>query len=123
MSVASTFSEKPQFLYPKNMESIKAIYKEGEKIKLTCEAQGVPSPVVTWYKDGKVYTGKSGSGHHIAPGEYDYKISFTGLDIHDKGMYICNVSNAYGWLSHNYTFSVEGRSSSKPQLGLRFLFG
>ena len=98
------------------MEIVKGNYKEGEKIQLTCEARGVPSPVVTWYKDGKVYTGKDRSGHHVTPGEYDYKIDFTGLDIGDRGTYTCNVSNAYGWLKYSYTFSVEGGSSSKPSV-------
>ena len=93
------------------MESVKEHYREGNAFELTCEAKGVPSPVVTWYKDGEVFRGRHRSGHVITPGSYDYKIIFTGVDISDRGTYMCNVSNAYGWLNHTYTLFVEGRSS------------
>ena len=96
------------------MKPVKVKYIEGEKFQLTCEARGQPSPVVTWYKDSEVYTGKLKSGIHITPGEYDYKIEYNEVDIDDKGTYTCNVSNAYGWLTYSYTVSVTGGSGSKP---------
>ena len=90
------------------MELAKENYKEGDKFELTCEAKGVPTPVVTWYKNGDVYKGRSRSGHVITPGSYDYKILFKGVDIIDRGAYTCNVSNAYGWLNYTYTLYVKG---------------
>ena len=94
------------------MKSVKPSYKEGDKFELTCEATGVPAPVVTWYKDGTIYTGNGHrSGQLIIPGEYYYKIHFTGVDISDKGKYMCNVSNAYGWLSYTYIIDVTGKYS------------
>ena len=94
------------------MKSVKPSYKEGDKFELTCEATGVPAPVVTWYKDGTMYT-RNGhrSGQLIRPGEYYYKITFTGVDISDEGKYMCNVSNAYGWLSYTYTIDVTRKYS------------
>ena len=94
------------------MESVKENYKEGDEFELTCEAKGVPSPVVTWYKDGEAFSGRSLFGHMISvpPGPYDYKIVFSEVDISDRGTYTCNVSNAYGWLNYTYTIFVQGRS-------------
>ena len=102
-------TEKPQFLYPAKMDSIKSTYKEGDKFTLSCEAKGVPSPVVTWYKDGQVFHGRPGAGESIAPGKYDYIIDFPGVDMPDEGNYTCLVSNIYGQLTYSYTFDVIGK--------------
>ena len=93
------------------MASVQPKHTEGDKFEITCEAKGKPNPVVTWYKDGKVFTGSQRSTSPITPGEYDYKISFTGIDVRDAGIYMCNVSNAYGWLKYTYSISVEGKYS------------
>ena len=84
---------------------LKSSYKEGEKFNLTCDAKGVPTPGVTWYKDGKVFSG----GGYITPGEYHYKIVFSGVDIEDQGNYTCVVFNLYGRLTYSYKFDVIGR--------------
>ena len=89
------------------MESIKSTYEEGDKFELTCEAGGVPAPVVTWYKDGKVFHGRAGELTEAA--KYDYKISFSGVDMADEGNYTCIVSNMYGRLTHSYNFEVLGK--------------
>ena len=91
------------------MKSIKSTYEGGENFKLTCEAKGVPSPVVTWYKDGKVYNGRPRAGEFIATGQYDYIINFVGVDIDDEGNYTCIVSNMYGRLTYSYNFDVFGK--------------
>ena len=103
------FTEKPQFLYPMRMKSIKSTYEEGEKFKLTCEAKGVPIPVVTWYKDGKVFNGRHRAGEFIATGQYGYIIDFVGVDMDDEGNYTCIVSNTYGRLTYSYNFEVDGK--------------
>ena len=103
------FTEKPQFTYPNKMKMIKSVYKEGEKFELTCDARGVPAPVVTWYKDGNVFTG-SRTGEDIEAGKYDYKINFVGVDIKDQGNYTCIVSNQYGQLTYSYKFKVDGKA-------------
>ena len=91
------------------MKSIKSTYEGGEKFKLTCEAKGVPAPVVTWYKDGKVYNGRPRAGEFIATGQYDYIINFVEVDIGDEGNYTCIVSNMYGRLTYSYNFDVFGK--------------
>ena len=99
------------------MKWVKTQYAEGDRFELTCEAEGTPFPVVTWYKDGVIYTGRQQSGHAITPGGIDFKIHFDGVDIQDQGTYVCNVSNTYGWLNHSYKIDVN---VGKLNLGLRF---
>ena len=103
------FTEKPQFLYPTRMKSIKSTYKEGDKFTLTCEARGVPAPVVTWYKNDKIFHGRHRAGEFIETGKYDYIINFVGVDIADEGNYTCVVSNDYGRLTYSYNFDVIGK--------------
>ena len=91
------------------MESIKSTYREGDKFTLTCEAKGLPSPVVTWYKDGQVFHGRPGAGKSIASGKYDYIIDFSGVDMVDEGNYTCVVSNKYGQLTYSYNLGVIGK--------------
>ncbi|XP_068690344.1 fibroblast growth factor receptor-like 1 isoform X2 [Montipora foliosa] len=106
--------EKPRFIYLKSMESVKTEHDEGDKFELTCEAEGTPFPVVTWYKDDVIYTGRQQSGYVIIPGGIDLKIYFNGVDIQDQGTYVCNVSNTYGWLTHSYKIDVKRTSSPLP---------
>lgn len=70
---------------------------------LTCEATGKPTPTVTWYKDGKIY-----ERSHQTLGPYDYHLGFNGLEIADSGSYMCNVSNAFGFLTYTYNLTVKG---------------
>ena len=91
------------------MKSIKSTYKEGDKFALTCEAKGVPAPIVTWYKDGKEFTGRHRTSEVVAAGQYDYIINFVGVDMEDEGNYTCIVSNMYGRLTYSYNFGVIGK--------------
>ena len=87
------------------MRKTKKELRTGDKVELTCLADGEPTPIVTWYKDGKIYE-RSHDGQ--TPGPYDYQLVFTGLEIADSGSYMCNVSNSFGFLTYTYNLTVEG---------------
>jgi len=91
------------------MESIKSTYNEGDKVNLTCEAKGDPTPKVTWYKDGQVFLGRSKASESIASGKYDYIIDLPGVDLDDGGNYTCVVWNIHGQLTYSYNFGVIGK--------------
>ena len=99
----------PWFLKPYVMKEIQVNHSEGEKIQLTCEAEGVPRPVVTWYKDGREYHGSKVAPPVISPGPYNYKIQIISADHNHEGVYMCNVSNAFGWKTYNYTIKIVGK--------------
>ena len=64
----------------------------GSSVNLTCEATGVPRPVISWYKDGQ----------HV-PRENITEV--TGISLlplknvqpHNQGEYWCEAENAEGW--------------------------
>ena len=88
------------------MRKTKKEFSVGDKsVALTCEAVGKPTPIVTWYKDGKIYE-RSHDGQR--PGPYDYQLAFNWLEIADSGSYMCNVSNKLGFLTFTYNFTVQG---------------
>ena len=74
-------------------------------VSLTCEAIGAPIPIVRWYKDGKIYE-RPHEGQRSGP--YDYQLEFNELDVTDSGSYMCNVSNAFGFLTYTYNITVKG---------------
>ena len=88
------------------MRKVKKEFWVGVKLNLTCKAIGKPTPIVTWHKDGKIYE-RSHDGQR--PGPYDYQLEFSGLDIADCGSYMCNVSNAFGFLTFTYNLTVQGQ--------------
>ena len=87
------------------MRKTKKELNAGDKLDLTCEAVGKPTPIVTWYKDGKIYE-RSQDGQ--TPGPYEYQLVFIGLEIADSGSYMCKVSNAFGFLTYTYNLTVKG---------------
>ena len=88
------------------MRKTKKEFRVGDKpVALTCEAVGKPTPIVTWYKDGKIYE-RSHDGQRLGP--YDYVLEFNGVKIVDNGLYMCNVSNAFGFLTYTYKLTVKG---------------
>ena len=103
LTILSAFSEKPKFVFPDLMRNTKKELLAGDKFNLTCEAVGKPTPIVTWYKDSKIYE-RSGQ----RPGPYDYRLELKWLDVTDSGSYMCNVSNALGFLTFTYNLTVQG---------------
>ena len=82
---------------------------EGDKFTLTCEAKGVPAPVVTWFKNDQIFSGRHRAGEFIATGKYDYRINFFEVDMADTGNYTCVVWNMYGRLTYSFNFNVTGK--------------
>ena len=88
------------------MRKTKKEFRVGDmSVSLTCEAIGAPIPIVRWYKDGKIYE-RPHEGQRSGP--YDYQLEFNELDVTDSGSYMCNVSNAFGFLTYTYNITVKG---------------
>ncbi|XP_073239423.1 fibroblast growth factor receptor 3-like isoform X3 [Porites lutea] len=105
--------EKPKFVFPDLIRKTKKELRAGDKFELTCEAIGKPTPIVTWYKDGKIYE-RFHDGQK--PGPHDYQLEFNGLDIADSGSYMCNVSNELGFLTLTYNLTVQDLIRSQPNI-------
>lgn len=51
-------------------------------MELTCEAEGIPEPNITWYKDGK-----------LLPREISNSLIITEVELTDRGSYRCHATN------------------------------
>ncbi|XP_066533975.1 hemicentin-1 [Hoplias malabaricus] len=84
-------------------------------VALTCEASGIPLPVITWLKDGRTVS-TSGSVRIISGGR-SLRLMHTAVD--DAGRYTCIVSNAAGEDRKNFDLDVLVPPSILNQGGLQ----
>ena len=93
----------PKFTAPKHkMARTLIAVPVGNSVKLDCSAEGYPRPTVRWYKDGILFQSRKGGSRHV--------LIMEDVVPSDTGKYSCNVSNAYGWISHSYRVDVRGRN-------------
>ncbi|CAH8545499.1 unnamed protein product [Schistosoma haematobium] len=69
--------------------------QEGGSVKLTCSVDGCPTPVITWFKNGKEL--RKGDGNY----EIQQMLGITSLEIYscsenDSGRYSCRAVNSHG---------------------------
>ncbi|KAL4716395.1 hypothetical protein ACJJTC_006757 [Scirpophaga incertulas] len=65
---------------------------EGKTVKMSCEANGYPLPVIQWYKDGKLINEKSSSSKYSMKRKGDkYYLEVKDLTYEDIGEYLCKV--------------------------------
>uniref|UniRef100_A0A672R5U5 Peroxidasin n=1 Tax=Sinocyclocheilus grahami TaxID=75366 RepID=A0A672R5U5_SINGR len=76
--------------------------ESGSDVQIPCSAQGEPTPIITWSKDGVQIT-ESGK-FHISPDGY--------LEVHDVGLadggrYECVARNSIGYSSSSMVLTVQ----------------
>ena len=67
-----------------------ATRKEGENVTFTCDADGNPTPSLSWIKDGLVVIANS----RITVSSN--KLTITNVTSADQGQYFCNATNDLG---------------------------
>ncbi|KAM9858177.1 hemicentin-1 [Aulostomus maculatus] len=72
----------------------------GSSVTLRCEAQGVPQPEVTWYRNGQQLV--AGNGLKID----HHQLEIVGVQITDGGTYTCKVSNVAGQVDRTFRLTV-----------------
>ncbi|KAL4660770.1 hemicentin-1-like [Arapaima gigas] len=73
----------------------------GSSVSLRCDAQGVPEPEVTWYRNGLQLV--PGNGVKMEGGLLEMK----GVQVGDSGIYTCTVSNIAGQIDRSFRLSVH----------------
>ncbi|KAL9964197.1 hypothetical protein ACROYT_G027796 [Oculina patagonica] len=86
----------PPTIYKKSKSEVAAI--EGNILFLVCEAEGSPTPHVSWRKNGKVL--------QSSINKTDFMIDDASKE--DAGSYKCKVSNSVGTISHTVEVTVKG---------------
>ena len=74
---------------------------EGNALYLVCEAEGFPTPHVSWSKNGYV----------LQKGINKSNIIINFARKQDAGNYECKVSNSVGTVSHTLEVTVKGKST------------
>lgn len=73
----------------------------GEDVEIECRATGVPTPTVTWRKDGAVLMNGSGilisSPVLLSSDTVLSLLSIISTDSGDDGQYTCNAKNHVGY--------------------------
>ncbi|XP_078604169.1 hemicentin-1-like isoform X2 [Branchiostoma floridae x Branchiostoma japonicum] len=65
----------------------------GEAALLTCQAEGVPLPTITWRKDGVFLTNRDSARYRILPSG---SVQISSTSVQDAGLYTCMASNEVG---------------------------
>lgn len=81
--------------------------KVGYRIDLPCNAQGIPSPRITWFKDQHPIL-IDNRQYAVAP---DGTLSISQVLLSDSGIYRCVASNMAGRDETEITIHVQGNCS------------
>jgi len=110
-----------QFLAPNFLIGLPPNYKlhEGESIKLTCQVEGNPRPLVSWLKDGKSLPQslRFNTSYIVPTGVAS--LTVTGCLLTDCGNYTCVAENPAGKAYTTSQVFVKESSSADPLRNLR----
>ena len=84
------------------------IVSPGSKVTMTCEATGIPRPVVKWYKDGLPVSRKNTVGVKGLS-----LLSLNSVTILHEGIYWCEARNVVGWKRSSRATLILKRSKNQ----------
>ncbi|KAJ7378970.1 hypothetical protein OS493_018764 [Desmophyllum pertusum] len=91
---------KPQFsTHPISRNNILT----GQSVNFSCEALGIPKPVITWFKDGRRVPKDEIKGIKAFS-----LLTFESVERQDQGRYWCEANNNEGWNRSNVANLTEG---------------
>ena len=80
----------------------------GSKVTMTCEATGIPRPVVKWYKDGLPVSRKNTVGVKGVS-----LLPLKSVTILHEGIYWCEARNVVGWKRSSRAKLILKRSKNQ----------
>uniref|UniRef100_A0A8C7UU32 Neurofascin n=1 Tax=Oncorhynchus mykiss TaxID=8022 RepID=A0A8C7UU32_ONCMY len=75
---------------------------QGEELLLECIAAGVPTPVITWTKDGQEL-----DTTNMKVKNYNKLLQIPKAAFEDSGEYTCSATNKIGYLEHTITVRIK----------------
>ena len=85
-------------------------------VTMSCEASGIPRPVVQWYKDGFPVPRKNTAGMLGIS-----TVTIGSFKTSDQGKYWCEAKSSEGWNRSSSTrLSLKSRKSFYSLLSLKF---
>ncbi|CAB1329841.1 unnamed protein product [Coregonus sp. 'balchen'] len=91
----------PTFLSPAGRSSSQTVL-QGEELLLECIAAGVPTPVITWTKDGEEL-----DTTNMKVKNYKKLLQIPKATFEDAGEYTCTATNKIGYLEHTITVRIK----------------
>ncbi|XP_026808599.1 uncharacterized protein LOC113550868 isoform X2 [Rhopalosiphum maidis] len=96
-------------------------------VRLSCQVNGLPVPLVLWYKDGQPLDFSGGTEGDRKPPVRDdsddfYTLELTGVKYDDSGAYAAVASNAIGKASTRCVLEVFNKNRTDPAVPT-FIFG
>uniref|UniRef100_A0A8C7UPF9 Neurofascin-like n=1 Tax=Oncorhynchus mykiss TaxID=8022 RepID=A0A8C7UPF9_ONCMY len=91
----------PTFLSPAGRSSSQTVL-QGEELLLECIAAGVPTPVITWTKDGQEL-----DTTNMKVKNYNKLLQIPKAAFEDSGEYTCSATNKIGYLEHTITVRIK----------------
>ena len=76
-----------------------------QTVRIECDAQGLPFPKITWYKDGSIISSNTGRFIHSGGGRY---LDIQNVLTSDSGWYECFAENIAGLARKEQRLSVNG---------------
>ena len=86
------------------------IEREGATAELACAATGIPSPTLTWLKDG-AEIGRSARVSTVSAAAGG-RLTIKSVVVGDAGVYTCLFKNPVAQVSHDIRLVVKGASHS-----------
>ena len=99
----------PRFTVPEEKRGRNLIIiPVGNSVRMDCSTTGYPKPTVKWYKDKALFKKRKS-----VIGRFQTLVTIRDAVLADRGLYTCNVSNAYGWINNSYRVDVRGKGRWK----------
>ncbi|XP_072234441.1 brother of CDO [Leuresthes tenuis] len=107
LRIRRSTSEAARIIYPPATRSI--MVTKGQRLVLECVASGIPTPQVTWAKDGQVLRSHNNTSFLLS------NLLIDAVDEGDSGKYICRADNGIGSAS-SATVLYEVQVFEPPQV-------